>query len=174
MRPLPDKYYFETLENDWGVFFWRPTGFLNNWTYVDMEIDGVIYCNPEQAIMHRKALLFNDVKMAKKIMETRDSRKQKALGRKVSNFSESVWRKEIPDILFNILLAKFTQNPLFGEALLQTGKKRLFESSPNDLIWGTGVSPQDSVKIQTENEALRLWKGKNLLGKTLERVRSLL
>jgi ribA/ribD-fused uncharacterized protein len=108
-----------------GVFFWRPTGFLNNWTYV--ELDGAIYCNPEQVIIHRKALFSNDIKMAKKIMKTRDTRKQKALGRKVSNLSESVWRKEILDLLFNILLAKFTQNPHFWEAMLQTRKKRLLK-----------------------------------------------
>ncbi len=41
--------------------------------------------------MHHTALLFSDLPIASKILETAKPNLQKALGRQVANFSESVW-----------------------------------------------------------------------------------
>ena len=31
-KPLPKENYYRVLENDWGIFFWNPPGFLSNFT----------------------------------------------------------------------------------------------------------------------------------------------
>ncbi|MCO5562989.1 hypothetical protein L7F22_016625 [Adiantum nelumboides] len=118
---LPKQNYYETLENDWGVFFWRPPGFLSNWTSSPFRYAGEAYYNAEQAIMHRKALLFGDYTVAKKIMSTTDPRQ--ALGRQVRGFDTKTWEQTIPGLLFAILHAKFSQNQAFGCALIETGHK---------------------------------------------------
>lgn len=43
MRPLPDDHYYRVLENDWGVFFWNPPGFLSNLTHVNFIYNNVKY-----------------------------------------------------------------------------------------------------------------------------------
>src|SRR5665648_126630 len=169
-RPLPDEYYFETEENEWGVFFFRPNGFLNNWTYCAFTLDGYQYCCAEQAIMHQKALLFNDPIAASKIMKTRNSQTQKALGRKVKGFVQATWDENVASLAYRILYAKFSQNPKFAEALCATGNKQLFETNKSDMVWGVGKSIAEAMK-ETDVEKAKQWKG-NLLGKTLMQVRA--
>ena len=171
-RPLANEYYHEVLENDWGVFFWRPPGFLGNWTESRFEFKGFKYVNAEQAIMHQKALLFNDAEVAQKILGTDSPRTHRQLGRQVAGFVEEVWTATIPDLLFEILCAKFSQTPGFGQALVATGQKLLYEATPLDFIWGTGVDPKTSVNSSPEDA--KEWPGGNLLGQTLMRVRDAL
>ena len=163
----PD-YLFETLKTDSIVVFWKPPGFMSNWTHSPFTYDGHQYNCAEQAIMHQKALLFKDPKMGAAIMNTDSPKKQKSLGRKVVNFDEKVWQQNVPDLAYGILRAKFTDNPNFRELLLQTGEREIFEASPYDKIWGIGSKPEVAVKY----DSTRLnAKGSNLLGKTLMRVR---
>lgn len=170
VRPLPDEYYFETEENEWGVFFFRPNGFLNNWTYCDFTLDGYQYCCAEQAIMHQKALLFKDPIAASKIMKTKNSKTQKALGRAVKGFVQTTWDESVASLAYRILYAKFSQNPKFAEALRATGNKHLFETNPYDKVWAVGKSIADAMK-ETDVEKAKQWQG-NLLGKTLMQVRA--
>ena len=63
------------------------------------------------------------------------------------------------------LYCKFSQNPGLLKALLKTGRARLFEASPCDKIWGTGLTEdQHRCKLPCQ--------GLNLLGQCLERVRN--
>ena len=43
-------------------------------------------------MMHMKAITFNDYESATKILKSQKPRQQKALGRKVKNFDEEVWK----------------------------------------------------------------------------------
>ena len=58
------------------------------------------------------------------------------------------------------------QNEDLKYKLLSTGDKLLAEASPYDKIWGIGLSGDEIVAWNTET-----WKGTNLLGKILMRVR---
>jgi ribA/ribD-fused uncharacterized protein len=169
---LPKENYYRVLENDWGVFFWNPPGFLSNFTWVNFKYNDVNYVCGEQAIMHYKALLFGDLKTAEKIMSTKEPNLHKKYGREVVNFNDKIWKEKIPIILYDILICKFTQNKDYLQALLATKDKKLHEASPRDFIWGIGVNPETAVKC-TEEES-KEWTGKNLLGKTLMKVRKTL
>ena len=63
--------------------------------------------------------------------------------------------------------AKFSQTPSLKEFLLNTGETTIAEANPHDLIYGTGLGLRDPQVWEKPK-----WKGSNLLGKALEKVRS--
>lgn len=142
-------------------------GYLSNWYMSDFEYDGVKFCCSEQYMMYSKAVLFRDYNTAKKIMDTRDCRKIKQLGREVRNFDGAVWDKYKCDIMYRGLLEKFVQNKQLKELLLATGDDILAECAVHDKIWGIGLSMTDPKRTDQ-----RFWRGQNLLGKTLMNVRA--
>ena len=115
--------------------------------------------------MHGKATLFGDEDVADQILKTDDPRAIKSLGRKVRGFHEKQWKKQREMIVYRNNVAKFTQNELLMEALLAT-RGLLVEASPSDQIWGIGMHENDAKRVPEEK-----WKGLNLLGKILTRVR---
>jgi hypothetical protein len=64
-------------------------------------------------------------------------------------------------------VAKFSQNRDLKTALLDTSSKTLVEASPLDVIWGIGLDK--STALQTP---VSQWRGLNLLGQILMRVRA--
>ncbi len=59
---------------------------------------------------------------------------------------------------------KFSQNDHLRKKLLETGTRIIVEASAKDYIWGIGISFKDAVNGDK-------WKGLNLLGKVLMKVR---
>lgn len=156
------------------VFFW---GHTERWGMVTkvcfsqwydclfME-DDVIYHTAEQYMMAQKALLFGDRAVYEEIMAAEHPKKYKALGKKVSGFSDKVWDAHKYEIVVKGNLAKFSQNPELMEFLLGTNTRILVEASPYDNIWGIGMSADDKGVENPMN-----WKGENLLGFALMEVR---
>lgn len=141
-------------------------GYLSNWYKSTFEVDGVKFTSMEQCMMYGKAMLFNDVTTAKKIMNTQDVARIKALGREVKHFNEQEWNKHKECIVLNGLYAKFTQNEELKKKLLDTGDNLLAECAVKDRIWGIGLSMTDSNRLQPDR-----WRGQNLLGRALMEVR---
>ena len=131
--------------------------------------DGIQYTCAEQYMMAKKALLFNDIKTYDKIMSLSNPYKIKALGRLVKNFDQEMWDKHKEDIVFNGNLLKFSQNKKLCKQLLATGDKEIVEASPTDTIWGIGLAKTDPAIYNKDN-----WKGTNLLGKAIMKVRDVL
>lgn len=71
------------------------------------------------------------------------------------------------DVVYKGNMAKFTQNEDLRRALLETGDATLAEASPYDAIWGIGRKASERLAQVPEK-----WKGTNLLGKVLMRVRA--
>lgn len=147
------------------VFFWD--GFLSQWQPCVFEVDGVTYDCAEQYMMHRKALLFGDRAMADRILSAATPREQKLMGQRVQGFDSTVWEREREGIVFRGNLAKFSQNAGLQKKLLRTGDKTLVEASPHDIIWGIGLAADDPDALDPSK-----WRGRNLLGQVLMRVRS--
>lgn len=133
---------------------------------IDFTINGLTYCCTEQYMMHQKALLFNDTETAAKILATRSPKDHQELGRKVKNFNQSFWDQHKEKIVYDGNYARFSQSKDCRDLLFSTAPKILVESSPYDRVWGVGLG-QDDPRILDETK----WRGQNLLGKILTKVR---
>ena len=122
------------------------------------------YSSAEQAIMHIKAILMGDNIVAEKIMQTSNPGEAKKLGRQVKCFDQGRWDAHVSSIAYAVLYAKFSQNPELMAVLLCTRYAILAEAAPRDCIWGIGRS----VGAAKQGAP---WRGRNLLGRTLMRVR---
>lgn len=152
------------------VCFHKPeeeNGYMSNWYKRDFVLDDKSYCCAEQYMMEQKALLFADFSSAKKIMLTTDPQEMQTTGRTVTNFIPVVWDGCKQLIVYRALMAKFEQNPdLYGQ-LMTTGTATLVECSRSDKVWGIGLGMNDPDIASPDK-----WKGQNLLGFTLQAVRS--
>ena len=116
--------------------------------------------------MAQKAILFGAIDIAKRILADDDPGHAKALGRQVPNFKSEVWDAEKFYVVVRANELKFGQNPDLRDYLLSTGKRILVEASPADTIWGIGLT-QDHPDASNPKR----WKGENLLGFALMKVR---
>jgi len=148
------------------VLFWGGDCVFSNFHPCSFTVDGVQYNCSEQYFMAEKARLFKDDASLQQILAANNARDQKALGRKVVGFDQTAWDAQAKDVMYKGCMAKFNQDiTLLGE-LLRTGTKTLVEASPRDTIWGIGLHWKDKACDDSAN-----WKGKNLLGEVLTKVR---
>lgn len=175
-------YDIEALRRAWlagdkfkFLFFWRPTpaangrimeSCLSQWWMCGFTVDSVYYSCAEQYMMAEKARLFGDEETLSSIMAAKHPKQMKDYGRAVRNFDRDVWDSRCFEIVCRANMAKFGQNPALLAYLLGTKSRILAEASPMDRIWGIGMGRDhpdagDPMK----------WRGRNLLGFALIRVR---
>ena len=154
MKVVPEQF----------VFFWKD--FVGQWT-IDPFFDlGVEYCCTEQYMMHRKALLFKDYRIAAVIMETTSPKEMQRLGRMIANYDQKKWDECKFAIVLNGNRLRFGQNPSSAQRLCFYDSERYVEASPYDKVWGVGLGENDPLILDPTN-----WKGCNLLGEVLNIVR---
>ncbi|CAB1103024.1 unnamed protein product [Ectocarpus sp. CCAP 1310/34] len=108
-------------------------------------VDGVYYLCAEQFFAAEKARLFGDTHILQCIMSVSDPSLHKKYGREVSGFAQTLWEQERDDIVLTA------------------------EASPYDRIWGIGLlADHPDARRQPR------WRGLNLLGNALQKVRQLL
>lgn len=152
--------------NDKIQLFFTKSSPLSNHYPCRFTVEGKIFNCMEQYLMNKKALKFGDMDIATKIMQTINPVQQKMLGKKITNFQQDVWRKDVPEVVIKGLQAKFTQDEICKNFLLTTGQRDIGEANPSDSFFGIGMglrNPAAWDKSQWEN---------NLLGKCLMEVRT--
>jgi hypothetical protein len=149
------------------TFFWR--GPFSQWHLSEIKIAGKTFNCCEQFMMWSKAMLFGDVHSANKILRAQNPKEQKAIGRNITEFNEAVWKSFRGGVVYTANYAKFTQHAKLKSRLLATRGTVLVEASPHDRIWGIGLA-EDDPRAKHRKE----WRGLNLLGWTLTRVREAL
>jgi hypothetical protein len=120
----------------------------------------------EQFMMYQKAFYFQDDVIGKQILETQDVSTIKELGRRVSGYDDNYWSGIRQIVVYEGLMAKFSQNDRLKGLLLETGNAILAECAVKDRIWGIGVSMKDDDRLDKTK-----WRGQNLLGYALMMVR---
>lgn len=141
-------------------------GYLSNWYPSSFEVDEITFSSVEQFMMYRKAICFGDEAVATNILSTDDVAEIKLLGRQVSNYDEHIWNGIRQIVVYEGLLAKFSQNEELKYKLISTSEAILAECAVKDLIWSVGLSMKDPDRLDKTK-----WKGQNLLGYTLMKVR---
>lgn len=146
----------------------EPFGFLSQF-YLTNFSDGVFqYGCAEQYMMAKKAQLFGDMPNLYRVLACDKPQDCKNIGREVRNFNPRVWENVKWEIVFTGNLYKFTQNLDLQKKLLAT-TGILVEASPDDKIWGIGLSQANAEQIEKYR-----WPGQNLLGKILTSIRDIL
>lgn len=113
----------------------------------------------EQWMMAIKAWVFRDATRLEMILAESEPKRQKALGREVTNFEPKFWDAICVPVVAAGTIARFEVNPRLLKQMLDTGDRAFVEGSPFDRLWGVGIR-WDDPKIEDQ----RNWRGKNLLG----------
>ena len=151
------------------LFFLR--GVFSNFQHCpSLIIDGIKWENTEAAFMFFKAKHFKDFEIAEKIKKETNPAEAKKLGRLVKNYNDAEWEKVRYSYMYKVNLAKYTQNSLFFETLMNTKELVLVEANGKpDNVWSCSLWANDNRILDPLN-----WTEMNLLGKVLEKVRLIL
>ncbi|CAM2158291.1 N-glycosidase YbiA (plasmid) [Pararobbsia alpina] len=150
---------------DFTAFFGADDA-LSNWHIAPFSYHDVKFNCVEQFMMYSKAMLFHDLDTAAKILQFPSPASQKALGRAVRGFNDDVWVEKRESIVFVGCREKFAQHRDLKMILMGTAPTTIVEASPYDRLWGIGLNDRDPRLTDPTK-----WRGKNLLGVTLMRVR---
>ena len=134
--------------------FWREYRFLSNFHESPVLFKGVAYKSSENAYQAAKCVDPKEAELFRDLTPL-ESRK---LGRKIKIIGN--WDRDKFNIMFDIVLRKFAQNPDLQDKLLNTGYKYLEETNYWNDRW-YGVDYKTNI-------------GENNLGKILMAVRSLI
>ncbi len=141
-------------------------GFLSNWYPSHFSVDDNKFASMEQYMMYKKAVTFNDEKIANEILSITDVAEIKRLGRLVYGYNDNIWNGLRQIAIYEGLIEKFIQNDTLREKLLETQDAILAECAVKDCIWGIGLSMTDDNRFEMSK-----WRGQNLLGYSLMMVR---
>lgn len=155
-----------SVEYDDYIAFWGSC--FSNFFPTRFYLDGRYWTSSEKYFMYQKAITFGDEEIAEKILSSNEPKECKNFGRQVKNFDSKKWDEVKEEVMYKAVKAKFEQDGLCRTCLLlpRYMSKHFVEGSPVDKIWGVGISYADNRIANKDN-----WKGQNLLGKILDRVR---
>ncbi|KAI6203996.1 DUF1768 domain-containing protein [Aphelenchoides besseyi] len=150
------------------AFFTKKYVFSNHFVCPNgIELEDETFPTAEHYYMFKKAKFHGDMHVARKVRKAPDAKTAKSLVSGLKNFDRRSWKIIQERIMERVCMAKFEQNETLREELLATGKAVLVEASPTDYKWGIGLSMDDK-----DCGNPRKWRGDNLLGRILMRVRS--
>lgn len=158
------KALIGSVEYDNYVAFWGSC--FSNFFPTHFYLDGRYWTSSEKYFMYQKAITFGDEEIADKILSSNEPKECKEFGRQVKNFNSEEWDKVKEEVMYKAVKAKFEQDGLCRTCLLLYQTKHFVEGSPFDKIWGVGIKYNDERITDEKN-----WKGENLLGKILDKVR---
>ncbi len=148
-------------EKDKGVIeFYEPFdafGYLCNLSFYPFEYEGKIWPTSEQCY---QAYKHSDEEYREKIRHCDDIYEVIDMGRNINSgsYDDYRWMNERVEVMYDIVLAKFSQHEDIQKLLLMTGDAKLVEHTENDNFWGDNLDGT----------------GENNLGKVLMRVRDTL
>lgn len=149
-----------------AFFGWRSS--FSNFHPVTFEIAGHQYSNVETYYQYSKAIFCDRQDIAWKILGASHPRICKNLGDSLKCDDQTTLQQKSLEWMLSGLIAKFSQNEVLKEKLLNTGEITLAESS-TDKFWSTGLRLDDNNAMRPSE-----WKGSNNMGKLLMRVRETL
>ena len=160
------------------VYFFQDTPLSNWWTSTPaIPYDGHHFNSSEALFMYLKAKGMGDDEIAMQIVEVDNNAsladnkrfaKVKALGKKCK-FDEAIYLEKREEWMFTTISAKYEVDEDFRNVLMADRYKGLIfvEAAPKDKVWGIATKATKNVIAEGESA----WKGLNLLGKLLTKLR---
>ena len=139
--------------------------FLSNYAKCDLELNSVKYETLEHGYGHLRALHFNDLEIADRILSAKNPAEVKQLGYKVKGFRAAEWGKQKEKVMLELLRIKFKAGSSMAKDLQATGNKQLAESG-RDTFFSCGLSLVHPDVLDPSK-----WKS-NMLGRLQMKIRS--
>ncbi len=149
---------------DVTIFFTKKS-ILSNFHPADFELEGQQFTSVEQSLSYKKTLLFKADDVAQGILQMDEPSQIKKTSQASPKLQSRLMDILYIDILYKALCAKFSQNQILADALLDTRDNTLGEAGRGP-IFVTGLPLGHSKALE-----VTMWKGDNLQGSTLMRVR---
>ena len=152
-------------DNDMMGFF-SAINPLSNLHPAPFTLDGVDYISSEQYIQAKKVEFFNDQTCLGNILSSTASLDCKIQAKNIKGYERARWEEVTEEKCSPGIRAKFEQNPILLETLIEkTGSKKIVKCA-NDHLWGTGVNLNCDDFLKSEK-----WISPGILGKILEEIR---
>jgi ribA/ribD-fused uncharacterized protein len=145
--------------------YYTQSDFMSHMYWAGFWHRNLYFAHVEKFIMYGKAMAFNDVELADRILQTDSPYQCKELGKQTKGFTQEVWDQWSGKIALVGNREKYRQNPELREMLMETHPLILAEASFN-RVWGSGFAKEDP-----RNGTPALWPGRNQAGNTLMQVR---
>lgn len=158
-----DAHNTSTKSRDGVTIFSGKLSKLSNLHQCDLKLDGRTWHSVEQYVQFNKAVTVGDQEKAARIMSTDDSQEAMYIGKSI-NTEHSSWGEKAAEVMKAALLVKFS-DPAFKLALQMT--ESIIGESIQHKVWGTGLSMGHQQAFNP-----RQWKGENVTGKLLSKVKS--
>lgn len=162
---LPTSLYSPC--DDKVLVFFTSNSIYSNHYISTFEVEGQLYSCIEQFLAVARARQAKNEELERKALNTEDPVICKGILYALrSPRTNDTWYADAPNILHEGLTAKFSQCPDLRNALVGSHPRLLGEASTN-RYWGIGLTLYSEDRLNPQH-----WKGKNVLGKALERVRN--
>ena len=130
----------------------EPFGCFSNFAAYPVTMEGVMWPTSEHRFQAQK---IHDETHREAIRTTQSPMDAAKMGRDRTKRLREDWENIKDDVMYRVVLAKFSQHPGIRSELLSTGDASLVEHTKNDSYWGDGGDGS----------------GRNMLGQILMRVR---
>ena len=155
----------ERITEKYHLFSGRYSPF-SNFFPAPFKLNGLQFSCNEQFYQHEKAMACGNHQAATSIMMSQDPVLMKKIGDGLQ-INHKLWREKGKDVMMQGLQAKFKQNQALADTLKATRSHTLVECNAFDRIWGNGLRLHDKL-----SDDCTTWKGENLLGSCLDKVRN--
>jgi ribA/ribD-fused uncharacterized protein len=134
-------------------------------SFIDFRT-GTQFGTVNQAFQFFKAEFFRDWNVMDELKHEAIPHLVKDLSRRIRGFDSVAWSAVKIGYMVYANQLKFTQNKNYANILIHTKDSELVYANPDEQLWSAGLAGKD---VYITNR--KAWKGKNLLGKCLEKVR---
>jgi ribA/ribD-fused uncharacterized protein len=146
--------------------FWKSPHIFNPLVHTPFKVDGIEYMCVDQYVLCHKALMFNDPETHDKARIATTGKDFRELSKTIKNYDHSIWLRKRLGVMTDANYYKFSQNPELRTKLFLTEDDVIVFANPYDTVWGVGMDENDRNVVYRDR-----WRGDNLLGEALMRVR---
>lgn len=146
-------------------------GYLSNDYPCIFTVQGVTFSSITQYYVYMEAKTYCDESTAEKVLKTEDIDKIMELRRQIRISDTNLWHGVKQILLYEGLIAKFENNRGLKDKLIATSGSILVATLNFDSELGNGNSIHNADMQRLDETTKISWRGQNLLGYTLMKVR---